>query len=102
MSEVNNNTGSGDQGGVVIVQICVGSSCHLKGSQQVVEKMQSLISEYKVEDQVVLTGCFCAERCNRVGVTVTVDDDVYEGVTPFDTEGFFKEHILSRISGKGA
>ena len=102
MSEVNNNTGSGDQGGVVIVQICVGSSCHLKGSQQVVEKMQSLISEYKVEDQVVLTGCFCAERCNRIGVTVTVDDDVYEGVTPFDTEGFFKEHILSRISGKGA
>lgn len=102
MSELNNNTGSGDQGGVVIVQICVGSSCHLKGSQQVVEKMQSLISEYKVEDQVVLTGCFCAERCNRVGVTVTVDDDVYEGVTPFDTEGFFKEHILSRISGKGA
>ena len=102
MSELNNNTGSGDQGGVVIVQICVGSSCHLKGSQQVVEKMQSLISEYKVEDQVVLTGCFCAERCNRIGVTVTVDDDVYEGVTPFDTEGFFKEHILSRISGKGA
>ena len=102
MSEVNNNTGSGDQGGVVIVQICVGSSCHLKGSPQVVEKMQSLISEYKVEDQVVLTGCFCAERCNRIGVTVTVDDDVYEGVTPFDTEGFFKEHILSRISGKGA
>lgn len=102
MSEVNNNTGSGDQGGVVIVQICVGSSCHLKGSQQVVEKMQSLISEYKVEDQVVLTGCFCAERCNRIGVTVTVDEDVYEGVTPFDTEGFFKEHILSRISGKGA
>ena len=51
---------------------------------------------------MVLTGCFCAERCNRIGVTVTVDDDVYEGVTPFDTEGFFKEHILSRISGKGA
>ena len=102
MSEVNNNTGSGDQGGVVIVQICVGSSCHLKGSQQVVEKMQSLISEYKVEDQVVLTGCFCAERCNRVGVTITVDDDVYEGVTPFETEAFFKEHILSRVSQGGA
>ena len=97
MSEMNTTNG-----GIVIVQICVGSSCHLKGSAQVVEKLQSLISEYDVEDDVILTGCFCAERCNRVGVTVTVDDDVYEGVTPFETENFFKEHILSRISGKEA
>ena len=47
MSELNNNTGSGDQGGVVIVQICVGSSCHLKGSPQVVEKMQSTKSRIR-------------------------------------------------------
>ena len=98
MSELNNNTGSGDQGGVVIVQICVGSSCHLKGSQQVVEKMQSLISEYKVEDQVVLTGCFCAERCNRIGVTVTVDDDVYTGITPEGFDEFFRDKVLAKLN----
>ena len=60
------------------------------------------LPEYNVEDDVILTGCFCAERCNRIGVTITVDDDVYEGVTPFETEGFFKEHILSRVSEGGA
>lgn len=98
MSENNQKVNSPESGdGVVYVQICVGSSCHLKGSPEVVEKMQELIREYELEDRIILLGSFCAERCNRVGVTIIVNDEVFEGITPVETRAFFKEHILSII-----
>lgn len=31
------------------VIICIGSSCHLKGSRQVVEKLQALVKENHLE-----------------------------------------------------
>ena len=82
---------------MVIVQICVGSSCHLKGSQEIVELMQKAIEEYHVEDEVVLNGCFCIGKCNRLGVTVQVDDDVHVGITAENFREFFKKNILDVI-----
>ena len=34
------------------ITICIGSSCHIKGSRQVVEGLQSLVSEHNLNDQV--------------------------------------------------
>lgn len=82
---------------MVIVQICVGSSCHLKGSQEIVELFQKNIEERKLEDDVMLCGSFCMGRCNRSGVTVQVDDDIYEGITPECFKEFFEEKVLKRI-----
>ena len=82
---------------MVIVQICVGSSCHLKGSQEIVDLFQKAIEERAIEDEVVLTGSFCIGKCNRNGVTVQVDDDVYVGVTPADFKEFFENNVLKRI-----
>ena len=81
---------------MVIVQVCIGSSCHIKGSQEIVEKMQDAVSLYGLEDEVVLSGSFCTGKCNREGVTITVDDDVFTGVTPESFPAFFRDNILSR------
>ena len=67
---------------MVIIQICVGSSCHLKGSENIIELLRKAIAAHGLEDEVTLAGSFCAGRCNREGVTVTVDDEVYTGITP--------------------
>ena len=83
-----------------IVQICVGSSCHLKGSATIVEMLQSAIAENHVEDEVVLTGSFCIGKCNRTGVTVQVNDDVHVGVTPENVREFFKKNILDVIESE--
>ena len=80
---------------MVIVQVCVGSSCHLKGSQDIVELLEKAIEEYKIQDDVVLTGSFCIGKCNRVGVTVQVNDDVHVGITVENFSEFFKNNILS-------
>ena len=66
----------------MIIQICVGSSCHLKGSERLVELFQSKISELSLSDEVTLAGSFCTGRCNREGVTVIIDDEVFTGLTP--------------------
>ena len=81
----------------MVIQICVGSSCHLKGSQDIVELLQKAITEYHLENEVTLAGSFCIGACNRVGVTVQVDDDVHIGVTKENFKEFFKENVLDKI-----
>ncbi len=78
----------------MIVQICVGSSCHIKGSPEIVELLQKAVAEYNLEDEITLAGSFCIGKCNRVGVTVQVDDDIHTGITKENFKEFFKENIL--------
>ncbi|MBQ2366745.1 MAG: NAD(P)H-dependent oxidoreductase subunit E [Bacteroidaceae bacterium] len=83
---------------MLVVQICVGSSCHLKGSQDIIELFESALAENKIEsDEVVLTGSFCIGKCNRVGVTVQINDDVHVGVTRENFKEFFAEHVLGPV-----
>ena len=82
---------------MVIIQICVGSSCHIKGAPEIIELLEKAVEEYRLEDEVVLTGSFCIGQCNRVGVTIQVDDDVYTGVTKENFKEFLEENILGRI-----
>ena len=82
---------------MLFVQICVGSSCHLKGSQDIVELFQSAVAEYHLEDDVILSGSFCIGQCNRVGVTVQINDDVHVGVTRENFKEFFTQNVLDVI-----
>ena len=86
---------------MLIVQVCVGSSCHLKGSAEIVELLQSAVAEHHIEDEVVLSGSFCIGKCNRVGVTVQVNDDVHVGITRENFREFFRENILDVIEREG-
>lgn len=81
----------------MIIQICVGSSCHLKGSPEIVELLQKAIEEYHLTDEVTLTGSFCIGKCNRVGVTVQIDDDIHVGVTKDNFNEFFKKNVLDQL-----
>ncbi len=78
----------------MIIQVCVGSSCHLKGSAEVVEKLQKAVEEHNLSDDVTLVGSFCIGKCSRAGVTVQVDEDVHTGITAENCMEFFKNHIL--------
>ncbi len=85
---------------MLIIQICVGSSCHIKGSQDIVELLQSAIAEHHLEDDVTLVGSFCIGKCNRIGVTIQVNDDVHVGITRENFKEFFNEHILKVIEAE--
>lgn len=81
----------------MIIQVCVGSACHLKGSHEIVELLQSAVKEHHLEDKVELTGSFCIGKCNRVGVTLQIDDVVHTGITKENFKEFFSEHVLSKM-----
>lgn len=81
----------------MIVQICVGSSCHIKGAPEIVELLQNEVATRHLESEITLAGSFCIGKCNRVGVTVQVDDDVVTGVTKEGFKEFFQEHVLAKL-----
>lgn len=76
------------------VTVCIGSSCHIKGSRQVVEGMQRLIAEHDLGDKVELGGTFCMGQCQK-GVCVTVDEEFFS-VTPETVEEFFEKNVLRK------
>ena len=84
----------------MIIQVCVGSSCHLKGSPEIVELLQKAVTEYHLEDEVTLAGSFCIGKCNRIGVTIQVDDDIHVGVTKENFKEFLKENVLDKLERK--
>ncbi|MBQ3161061.1 MAG: (2Fe-2S) ferredoxin domain-containing protein [Oscillospiraceae bacterium] len=85
----------------MIIQVCVGSSCHLKGSADIVELFQNTIQEHGLEGEITLAGSFCIGKCNRIGVTVQIDDDVHTGVTRENFKEFFTEKVLKVFQDEG-
>ncbi len=86
---------------MIFVSICIGSSCHLKGSEKLVELFQNKIKEEKLEDDIVLSGSFCLGKCNRVGVTVSIgdgtDEEIITGITPESFNTLWSETILPKL-----
>jgi NADH:ubiquinone oxidoreductase subunit E len=77
------------------ITVCIGSSCHVKGSRQVVEKLQQLIANNGIGDKVELGGTFCMGKCQS-GVCVSVND-VFHSVTPETVEAFFANEVLAKV-----
>lgn len=78
------------------ITICIGSSCHLKGSREVVERLKTLVSENGLADQIEMGGRFCMGNCVN-GVSVTIDDQLYS-VKPDTVDEFFKTEVLPKVS----
>ena len=81
---------------MVFVKTCVGSSCHIRGSEEIVDMLNHEIEAHGLEDEVIPVLGFCFEKCNRYGVTIQVDDDIFTGVTKETFKTFFNENILPR------
>lgn len=77
------------------ITVCIGSSCHIKGSRQVVEQLQYLIRENHLDDKVELSGTFCMGKCQQ-GVCVTVDDKFFS-MKPDTVKDFFSENVLAKV-----
>lgn len=80
---------------MVVVTVCVGSSCYVRGSDRVAESLQRLIEVHGLDGKVEVSGAFCMEHCS-LGVTVRVDDRVYCQVMPEEVDAFFRNEVLPR------
>ncbi len=77
------------------ITVCIGSSCHIKGSRRVVEQLKELISENELGDKVELGGTFCMGECQK-GVCVSVDGEIHS-VNPETVYDFFDKNVKSRV-----
>ena len=82
------------------VYICVGSSCHLRGSYLIIKTFQELIKKNRLEDKVELKASFCLGYCTQ-GVSVKIGEELIGGFTPSNAEEKFKEYVLDRLDEKG-
>ena len=80
---------------MIRVEICIGSSCHIKGATSVLNALRSKVKTYGLEDKVELAGRFCIGKCTE-GVCVTVDGQLYS-VSPDSADEFFDKEIKGRL-----
>lgn len=80
------------------IYVCIGSSCHLKGSYDIISGFQKLIADNHLEDRVELNAAFCLGNCTN-GVTIKVNDRIVSGVSKDNLEGIFNDYVLSKLEG---
>lgn len=80
---------------MIKITVCIGSSCHIKGSRQVVEQLQYLIAKNNLNDRVELSGTFCMGKCQN-GVCVKVNDELFS-LTPDQVNEFFEKNVVEKL-----
>jgi NADH:ubiquinone oxidoreductase subunit E len=84
---------------MLIITICVGSSCSLRGSDDLASEIQRLIEKENLQGLVDIVGAFCMDTCSK-GVSVRVGDKAYSGIRPEDAEPFFYKEIMGKVNTK--
>lgn len=56
------------------IYVCIGSACHLKGSYDIINRLQALIAKQELGERVEVRAKFCMGNCGQDGVSVSVDD----------------------------
>ena len=79
----------------MVIQVCIGSSCHLKGSRSVILKLQELIQKHQLEDKISLSGSYCMGQCQK-GVCLKLDEEIFS-LSPDTTAEFFQNEVLGRL-----
>ena len=77
------------------ITVCIGSSCHLKGSREIVSQLESLINDHELKNQIDLNGSFCMGDCVN-GVAVKIDGELFS-LKPEATKDFFQTEVLRRL-----
>lgn len=82
---------------MTIIQVCIGSACHLKGSYNVINKLQDIIKERKLEDKILVKAAFCLGKCTKA-VAVRVDNDEVQSLNEAEVEMFLEKLSLRGLA----
>ena len=80
---------------MIELNVCIGSSCHLKGSYNIIQTFQQLIEETVLHDKIEMKARFCMKQC-RQGVSVAIGDEIFS-VSPETARDFFRNVVATRI-----
>ena len=80
------------------ISVCIGSSCHVKRSADIIALLREAIKTNNLEDKVELKGTTCLGHCASCGANLKVEDEVVEGITKENFKDFFQEKVLNQLS----
>ncbi|MCI8283774.1 MAG: (2Fe-2S) ferredoxin domain-containing protein [Firmicutes bacterium] len=75
------------------ITVCVGSSCHMKGSHRVIDRLGELIEENNLQNDVELKASFCMEQCTG-NIGAVIDDKVITDLTRDNVDEVFRREII--------
>ncbi len=75
------------------LSVCIGSSCHLKGSYNIIQLFQQMIEENALHDKIDFKASFCMRKCQSSGVAVSINGMVHH-LQPETAREFFKNTIM--------
>jgi len=84
---------------MLLITICVGSSCSIRGSDELASELQRCIEEEGMTDRIEIVGAFCMDDCSK-GVSVRVGERQFSGISPEDAEAFFYTVIMGCFDGR--
>ncbi|MCR5290134.1 MAG: (2Fe-2S) ferredoxin domain-containing protein [Treponema sp.] len=80
------------------IEVCLGSSCHVKGGNGVLEKLKNAIKKHNLENKVDLIGTVCLGECKSNGVNLKIDGKLVTGITESSFDAFFDETVLKALA----
>ena len=81
---------------MIELTVCIGTSCHLRGSEEVIKTFKKLIKSGSLEKSINLKGTFCMGRCSEENVVVSIDSEIFN-TTPEEAEAFFFKNIAVKV-----
>lgn len=78
---------------VMEIRVCIGSSCHIKGSKKLLKELDNLIKINHLNNIVSLRPSFCLGNCQMPGISIQFDECLYS-IKLEDVESFFNDVIL--------
>jgi NADH:ubiquinone oxidoreductase subunit E len=79
------------------IEVCLGSSCHVKGGNKIIDLLKKAIKEHQLEDKVELAGTVCLGQCKSGGVNMKIDGTIITGVTEKGFNEFFDEKVIKAL-----
>lgn len=76
-----------------MIEVCIGSACHLKGSYDVIKRLKELLEEYEMTEKVELKSAFCLGSCGD-GVSIRINNHRVHSISPEYVDAFFFSHIV--------
>ncbi|MEE0998622.1 MAG: (2Fe-2S) ferredoxin domain-containing protein [Treponemataceae bacterium] len=80
------------------ISVCIGSSCHVKRSADIIALLRDAIKNNNLEGKVELKGTTCLGHCASGGANLKVNDEVVEGITKENFNEFFQEKVLNQLN----
>lgn len=73
---------------MIVVEICLGTACHLMGSEEIFRTIEELPK--KLKDKIRIKGTSCLGACDR-GPSVRIQGELYHRLTPKELTALLTE-----------